>query len=120
MTCCKMVWGINDPRIQHRLFAEGSLTFVKALEIGQASELGDSQVMIKTAVAINLLRAVPVNPFPILTLHDTNHQRNAHHNNAISIDLVQSLPPFEKTKSPSSPGEMQLTAELLLQNRSSL
>ena len=39
MTCCKMVWGINDPRIQHRLFAEGSLTFVKALEIGQASEL---------------------------------------------------------------------------------
>ena len=32
----RLVWGIDDSRIQHRLLAEGSLTFAKALEIAQA------------------------------------------------------------------------------------
>ena len=35
----RLVWGIDDSRIQHRLLAEASLTFAKALEIAQASEL---------------------------------------------------------------------------------
>ena len=35
----RLVWGIDDSKIQHRLLAKGSLTFVKALEIAQASEL---------------------------------------------------------------------------------
>ena len=35
----RLVWGIDDAKVQHRLLAEGSLTFAKALEIAQASEL---------------------------------------------------------------------------------
>ena len=35
----RLVWGIADSRIQHRLLAEGSLTFPKALEIAQAMEM---------------------------------------------------------------------------------
>ena len=35
----RLVWGIADSRVQHRLLAESSLTFAKALEIAQAMEL---------------------------------------------------------------------------------
>lgn len=35
----RLVWGIKDSHIQHRLLAESSLTFVKAIEIAQAMEL---------------------------------------------------------------------------------
>lgn len=35
----RLVWGIEDSHIQHRLLAESSLTFVKAMEIAQAMEL---------------------------------------------------------------------------------
>ena len=37
----RLVYGINDGRVQHLLLAESKLTFEKALEIAQAMELAD-------------------------------------------------------------------------------
>ncbi|GFR94635.1 polyprotein, partial [Elysia marginata] len=40
----RLVCGINDRRIQHRLLSEGTLTFSKALEIAQAMETAAGNV----------------------------------------------------------------------------
>ena len=40
----RLVWGIADPRIQHRLLAEDKLTFMKAQELAQAMELATKKI----------------------------------------------------------------------------
>ena len=40
----RLVWGIADPRIQHRLLAEDKLTFTKAQELAQAMELAAKDI----------------------------------------------------------------------------
>lgn len=39
MLCDKLVWGIEDGRIQKRLLAEDNLTFKKALDLALALEV---------------------------------------------------------------------------------
>ena len=42
----RIVCGIKDSRVQRRLLAEPMLTFAKALEIAQASELAEKNVLV--------------------------------------------------------------------------
>jgi hypothetical protein len=79
----RIVCGLRDERIQRRLLAEAKLTFAKAFELCQASELAE-----KNSKSIQAQQTAP--PIPVMALHRSQPPRKrstekVHGHNLLSL-----------------------------------
>ena len=92
----RIVWGIADSRVQHRLLAESFLTFEKALEIVQAMELAtqdlkDLQAETASSTPVHKLQGHRANPAPTPS-------------KPAATAVVESTPPQTAVSRPSGAG----------------